>query len=299
MLTALVTFCYCGLPATETSEVGRLRAPLFNEGQTPTEVRAAIADAGPLLVDELHPSDRAPLGTGKLRLVGIYDDRFDGTFMLRTPCSRRPPERRAARGAREHRARFRLQGPRRRGGRPLRRDHHPPGHPDPLDPLREPRGTLEPLRRRRPLLARGLRKLGAQHHLLPGRRPRPARSHRGRPDHRRRQRLRDGQRAPQRLLAAQVQDRDHRAARATPRRAGELHRLHPGTPGRQDRLPRPRRRRPLGLPRLATELDLFVEAHQVVPIVRATLELYCAEGDFEHSSVNRFRALVHQLGPIG
>ncbi len=57
---------------------------LFKADQSPTEVMGAICARGPVAWNELHPDDRGPLGVGKLRLVGIYDDNFDGTFMLRT-----------------------------------------------------------------------------------------------------------------------------------------------------------------------------------------------------------------------
>lgn len=49
-------------------------------------------------------------------------------------------------------------------------------------------------------------------------------------------------------------------------------------------------------PRLATPLPLFVSEEQVVPVVRAVLEAYRELGDYEHPAVNRFRMLVHQLG---
>lgn len=49
-------------------------------------------------------------------------------------------------------------------------------------------------------------------------------------------------------------------------------------------------------PRLASDLDIFVEPVQVEAVVRAALGLYRDEGDYEHPAVNRFRMLVHQLG---
>jgi len=49
-------------------------------------------------------------------------------------------------------------------------------------------------------------------------------------------------------------------------------------------------------PRIADELDLFVEPSQVTDTVRATLQLFADLGDFEHKAVNRFRVLVHELG---
>lgn len=50
-------------------------------------------------------------------------------------------------------------------------------------------------------------------------------------------------------------------------------------------------------PRIADALDLFVEPSQVTDTVRATLQTFRDLGDFEHKAVNRFRVLVHQLGP--
>ena len=50
-------------------------------------------------------------------------------------------------------------------------------------------------------------------------------------------------------------------------------------------------------PRIADELDLFARPDQVTDVVRATLETYREFGDFENKAVNRFRVLVHQLGP--
>ena len=61
-----------------------LSLPLFNKDQTPSQIMSAILDRGPTLWDDLHPGDRGSLGVGKLRLVGVYDDGFPGTFMLRT-----------------------------------------------------------------------------------------------------------------------------------------------------------------------------------------------------------------------
>ncbi len=50
-------------------------------------------------------------------------------------------------------------------------------------------------------------------------------------------------------------------------------------------------------PRLASPLDLFVPSERVLDVVLATLRLYCELGDYTHKAVNRFRALVHALGP--
>jgi ferredoxin-nitrite reductase len=50
-------------------------------------------------------------------------------------------------------------------------------------------------------------------------------------------------------------------------------------------------------PRLASPLDLFVPPDHVLDVVLATLCLYGELGDYTHKAVNRFRALVHALGP--
>lgn len=50
-------------------------------------------------------------------------------------------------------------------------------------------------------------------------------------------------------------------------------------------------------PRLASRLDLFVPPSQVSDVVRATLRLYAERGDYQNKAVNRFRILVHELGP--
>lgn len=50
-------------------------------------------------------------------------------------------------------------------------------------------------------------------------------------------------------------------------------------------------------PRLASPLDLFVGPDEVPSVVRAALELYAERGDYLNKAVNRFRVLVHELGP--
>ena len=50
-------------------------------------------------------------------------------------------------------------------------------------------------------------------------------------------------------------------------------------------------------PRIADALDLFVPPDRVTDVVRATLHVYREFGDFDMKAVNRFRVLVHQLGP--
>ncbi len=50
-------------------------------------------------------------------------------------------------------------------------------------------------------------------------------------------------------------------------------------------------------PRLASPLDLFVLPGEVVAVVNACLRLFKDQGDPVHKAVNRFRALVADLGP--
>jgi len=57
-------------------------SPLFAADQAPTEVVSAIGAAGSRWED-LDEADRR-LGVSKLRLAGVYDDRQEGRFMLRT-----------------------------------------------------------------------------------------------------------------------------------------------------------------------------------------------------------------------
>jgi ferredoxin-nitrite reductase len=56
---------------------------IFGTQQSPAEVVRAIRARGPLRWEDLGEQDRA-LGASKLRLAGVYDDRHDGYFMLRT-----------------------------------------------------------------------------------------------------------------------------------------------------------------------------------------------------------------------
>ena len=50
-------------------------------------------------------------------------------------------------------------------------------------------------------------------------------------------------------------------------------------------------------PRIADALDLFARLDQVTDTVRATLQVFREFGDFDMKAVNRFRVLVHELGP--
>ena len=50
-------------------------------------------------------------------------------------------------------------------------------------------------------------------------------------------------------------------------------------------------------PRLASALDLFARPEEAAAVVRAALRLFVDRGDFQNKAVNRFRVLVHELGP--
>ncbi|MFN8557169.1 MAG: hypothetical protein U0531_07380 [Dehalococcoidia bacterium] len=50
-------------------------------------------------------------------------------------------------------------------------------------------------------------------------------------------------------------------------------------------------------PRAASPLDMFVRPDEVVAVAEACLRVYKDLGDPVHKAVNRFRALVHELGP--
>ncbi|HZC99807.1 MAG TPA: hypothetical protein VFA46_06330, partial [Actinomycetes bacterium] len=62
---------------------GEIGSGVFTRDQTPAEVVRAVGAQGPLHWDDLGEDDRA-LGIAKLRLAGVYDDRQEGYFMLRT-----------------------------------------------------------------------------------------------------------------------------------------------------------------------------------------------------------------------
>ena len=50
-------------------------------------------------------------------------------------------------------------------------------------------------------------------------------------------------------------------------------------------------------PRMASELDIFIEPHQVVELVEATADLFLESGSYLDTAVNRLRFLVEELGP--
>src|SRR3972149_8287915 len=56
---------------------------LFRGPDGPADVIARIREGGPTRWDDLDPGARQ-LGVAKLRLAGVYDDRQEGYFMLRT-----------------------------------------------------------------------------------------------------------------------------------------------------------------------------------------------------------------------
>ena len=269
---------------------------LFRAADGPAEVIARIRRAGPRPWEHLDPDIRS-LGVAKLRLAGVYDDRQDGYFMLRT---RIPGGRLRAEQAEV------IAG--------IARDFavRPPGEEGPDrflelttrqdvqlhwirfealpeiwrryasvgletaqacgDTLRNftscPVDGLDPAA----LLEAGppigaLAQLARFESTLTARLPRKFKV------------------AVSGCSTDCVQARLHDLAFTPARRGTELgFNVHAGG-GLSDS------------PRLASRLDLFVPPWRVVDVVRAALELYAEVGDYQHKAVNRFRVLVHGLGP--
>ncbi|MGC8471852.1 MAG: nitrite/sulfite reductase [Acidimicrobiales bacterium] len=275
-----------------------MREPLFHPEQVPEEILAAIVGAGPLCWDDLHDSDRGSVGNARLRLVGVYDDRFEGTFMLRT---RIPGGRLSAaqvdalagvvRDFSVHAEGF--------DGEPdqfcevttrqdvqihwIRFEHLPEiwrryaevglgslqacGNSMrnvtacPVDGA-DPEAAFEvgPIVDAIGAIARDEPRLTA---FLP----------------------RKFKVAMTACSTDCVVARIHCVAFTPARRGATLgFNVHAGG-GLSD------------YPRLASALDLFVEPDQAPAVVHAALEVYAEHGDYENPSLNRFRALVHQLGP--
>ena len=275
-----------------------MREPLFHPEQVPEAILAAIVGAGPLRWEDLHPSDRGSVGNARLRLVGVYDDRFEGTFMLRT---RIPGGRLTAaqvdvlagvvRDFSVHAEGFEDE-PDHFGEVTTRQDlqihwirfEHLPeiwrrygevglgslqacGNSMrnvtacPVDGV-DPHAAFEvgPIVDAIGTIARDEPRLTA---FLP--------------------------RKFKVVLTACPTDcavaRIHCVAFTPARRGGTLgFNVHAGG-GLSD------------YPRLATALDLFCERDQAPSVVRAALQMYAEHGDYENPGLNRFRALVHQLGP--
>lgn len=269
-------------------------SPLFAADQAPTEVVSAIGAAGSRWED-LDEADRR-LGVSKLRLAGVYDDRQEGRFMLRTriPGGRTNADQlEAVAGVvRDFAARPEgEEGPDRFAEITTRQDlqihwlrletlpeiwrrYEAVGLTSaqacgdtlrnvtscPVDGV-DPDGVLET----RPIVER-LRAFAFERERLTAFLPRKFKV------------VVTG--CPTDCVVARVND----LAFTPARRGGSVgFNVHAGG-GLSDS------------PRLASPLDLFVEPAQVVDVVRATLELYRDRGDFEHKAVNRFRVLVHELG---
>lgn len=271
--------------------------PLLFEDQTPTEIRDAITAAGPICFEDLHPSDQGNLGVGKLRLVGVYDDRYPATFMMRIriPGGRLTADQTDA-----------IAG--------VARDFsiRPEGVTDP-DRFVEvsTRQNIQIHWIRFEDLGEIWARLGAVGIGTLQACGSSTRNVTSCPV--------DGVDAaalmdvePMLQAVGRLLETDERLTAFLPRKFKVaisgcptdcmITRINclaftPATLG--DRLGF---RVHVGgglsdYPRLATELDLFVEPDAVQLVVRAILELYVEVGDFEHSSVNRFRAVVHELGP--
>lgn len=273
-----------------------MRPPLFAQDQLPTEAAAAITQAGPTSFADLHPSDRGPLGIGKLRLVGFYDDRFPETFMLRVriPGGRLSADQLDVIAGIADDFCVRIEGVSER---------------DRFVEITTRQGiqihwirfeNIPEIFAR--MGAAGLSSLEACGNTM--RNPTACAV--------------DGMDARGLLEVGPVLDAvgtliqsDERLTSFLPRKFKVAVTGCPTdcvvarvncvafTPARRDG------RIGFGVhvggglsdyPRLATPLDAFVEPAGVPAVVKAILELFSAEGDYEHSSVNRFRALVHQLG---
>ena len=275
-----------------------MREPLFHPEQVPEEVLAAIVGVGPLHWEDLHPSDRGSVGNARLRLVGVYDDRFEGTFMLRTriPGGRLTaaqvdvlagvvrdfsvcaegfedePDHFGEVTTRQdlqiHWLRFEhLPEIWRRYGEVGLGSLQACGNSMrnvtacPVDGI-DPQAAFEV----GPIVD-AIGAIGREEPRLTAFLPRKFKV----------------------VLTACPTDcavaRIHCVAFTPARRDGTLgFNVHAGG-GLSD------------YPRLATALDLFVEPDQTPAVVRAALQVYAEHGDYENPSLNRFRALVHQLGP--
>lgn len=269
---------------------------IFDRSQTPAEVVGAIEARGPVGWDELDSDDRA-LGISKLRLAGVYDDRQAGHFMLRTripggrvdaaqlevvagvvgdfalrPQGEEGPDRFAEITTRQdlqvHWIRFEslpeIWGRFRAVGLS---SEHACG-----DTLRNVTSCpvdgvdAEAVLDTGPVL-QGLGALALQEARLTAFLPRKFK------------------------VAVTGCRTDCVSAR--------LHDLA-FTPARRDGTPGFNVHAGGGLsdsPRLASPLDLFVRPEEVPAVVRVALELYGQRGDRLNKAVNRFRILVHELGP--
>lgn len=276
---------------------GSMRFPLFSQDQTPTEVRAAISAAGPTRFETLHPSDQGPLGIGKLRMVGVYDDRFEGTFMLRLriPGGRLNASQLEAVADVAQDFAVRSPGvsvPDRFVEVTTRQDIQI--HWIRFEHLPQIWARFD---------AVGLGSLEACGNTMRNVTACPV----------------DGvdsdcliEVSPIVDAIGALIDTDERLTAFLPRKFKVAVTGCPSdcvvtrvnclafTPARREG------RVGFGVhvggglsdyPRLATALDMFVEPQAVPDVVRATLQVYSEFGDYEHSSVNRFRAVVHELGP--
>lgn len=270
---------------------------LFSKEQSPTDVMMAILERGPSSWQDLHSSDRGSLGVGKLRLVGVYDDNFENTFMLRT----RIP-----------------------GGRLI------------ADQLEVMAGIVNDFSIRNPdsdapdRFAEITTRQNFQVHWIRFERlgeiwTRLSEVGLGS--------IEACGNSMRNITACPVDGIDPSAHFDVGPVIDQLNAFALGNEGLSAFLPRKfkvgitacstdcvvarvnclaftpaRKDSRLGFnvhlggglsdyPRLATPANLFVEPNQAVSVVKAALEVFVEFGDFQNSSVNRFRALVHKLGP--
>lgn len=270
---------------------------LFFEDQAPTGVTNAIVEAGPVAWKDLHPSDRGPLGVGKLRLAGVYDDRFEDTFMLRTriPGGRLSADQLEVLSKVVHDFSIKDEG----SGEPERFAEITTRQNFQIHWIRFPSlgeiwrrfdevglGTLEACGNSlRNVTACPVDGIDPSAHFEVA----PVVSE-----------MEDFAHDDEQLTAFLPRKfkvgvtacaTDCVVARVnclafTPARHGDRlgFNVHLGG-GLSD------------YPRLATPADLFVAPAQATAVVKAALEVFVAFGDFQNSSINRFRALTHELGP--
>ncbi len=270
---------------------------IFAVEQTPEQIRKAILEKGSCAWGDLSDSDRGPLGVGKLRLVGVYDDNFSETFMLRT----RIP------GGRLTSSQLRVIG-----GVVNDFSLKDPGSDAPerfAEITTRQNFQIHWIRfENLPEIWHRFESVGLWSYEACGNSMRnitscpvdgiDAKAHFEVGDAI--ERLNSFAMENQPLSAFLPRkfkvgitgcDTDCIVARVnciafTPaEKKGELgFHVHLGG-GLSD------------YPRLASQANLFITSDQVTEVVRATLQVFVECGDFQNSSVNRFRALVHELGP--
>ena len=238
----------------------------------------------------------------RLKWVGLYPQRQGGdAFMMRVKVPGGRADRRS--GPRDRYRRRRLRRRTRRQPRlrqPLRRHHHPPGHPDPLDPHRRRAPDLGALRRCGAHHYPGLWRLGPQRPVLPG------------VGRRRRRGLRRPARRPSAISEFFTGNRDYANL---PRKfkisvTGCLEDCAQAEINDIGLWPARAADGTLGFnvlaggglsdgERMASDIDVFIAPDQAVELTRAIAQLFGELGNRENRGLARMRYLVQELGPEG